>query len=124
MEAQQKEPGSLVSYFIGFLLSIFLTMAAYIPVSRHVNSGHTDYTHKSVAIFIVSLAVVQLFVQLFFFLHLGREQKPRWRSFSALLAIFFVFIIVIGSIWIMDNLNYRMTPQQMNNYLKNQDGGI
>ena len=32
-----------------------------------------------------------------------------------------VLIIVGGSVWIMNNLNYRMTPQQMEQYLKSQD---
>jgi hypothetical protein len=31
-------------------------------------------------------------------------------------------IIVIGSLWIMSNLNVHMTSQQVNTYLKQQDG--
>jgi cytochrome o ubiquinol oxidase operon protein cyoD len=124
MENKPKASGSFISYFIGYLLSVALTMAAYIPVSRHINSAHHDYTHRSIVIFVISLAIVQLFVQMFFFLHLGREDKPRWRSMAFVLALIVVLIVVVGSLWIMNNLNYRMTPQEMNHYLEDQDGGI
>jgi hypothetical protein len=35
-----------------------------------------------------------------------------------------VLILVFGSIWIMNNLNYRMTPEQINTYMNNQGGGF
>jgi hypothetical protein len=35
-----------------------------------------------------------------------------------------LLIIVIGSLWIMSNLNYRMmgSPSQVNQYIQSQDG--
>jgi hypothetical protein len=33
-----------------------------------------------------------------------------------------VCILVFGSLWIMNNLNYRMTPQQIQSYMDNQTG--
>lgn len=123
MEEKVKPQGSHVSYFIGFLLSIILTMAAYVPVSRYVASGHAQYSKLSLTIFIIALAIVQLFVQLVFFLHLAREKKPRWRSAAFVLALIFVFIVVAGSLWIMNNLNYRMTPKEMQQYMRDQASG-
>lgn len=123
MEEPVKPQGSHLSYFAGFLLSIILTMAAYIPVSRYVSSGHASYSKLPLTIFIIILAIVQLFVQLIFFLHLAREKKPRWRSTAFVLALIFVFIVVAGSLWIMNNLNYRMTPKQMQQYMKDQASG-
>jgi len=38
--------------------------------------------------------------------------------------ILVVMILVGGSLWIMKNLNYRMTPEQMNQYMIDQNGGI
>jgi hypothetical protein len=35
-----------------------------------------------------------------------------------------VSILVFGSLWIMGNLNYRMSPQQMNTYMTDQGGGF
>jgi cytochrome o ubiquinol oxidase operon protein cyoD len=68
------------------------------------------------------LALTQLFVQLLFFLHLDRESKPFWNLQVAILAAGVVLILVIGSIWIMNNLNYHMnTPQQIQKYIKDQE---
>ena len=70
------------------------------------------------------LAITQLLVQLVFFLHIDKERKPRWNLAVLLFAALIVFIIVGGSLWIMYHLNYNMSPQQMNQYMLQQDGGI
>ena len=57
---------------------------------------------------LAGLALIQAIVQLFFFLHLGQEAKPRWQLFIFLFMLFIMLIIVIGSIWIMVDLNDRM----------------
>lgn len=118
-----QEPGTYLSYFAGFIISVGLTLAAYVPVSHlvHASSGPD---HLGLTIVVIGLAIVQLLVQLVFFLHLGRESKPRWRSWALVFAVLVVLVIVGGSLWIMNNLDYRMTPQQLNQYLQNQDGGI
>ena len=64
---------------------------------------------------LLSLAAIQLFVQAIFFLHLGKESKPRWNQqlFAFMLAT--VIIIVGGSLWIMANLDYHhqnLNPKQ------------
>ncbi|HEY1835254.1 MAG TPA: cytochrome o ubiquinol oxidase subunit IV [Candidatus Saccharimonadales bacterium] len=112
--------GNLQTYVSGFILSIFLTLAAYVLVTNH---AYSDWT---IALVIAGLAGVQFVVQLLFFLHLGRESRPRWRLLVLSFMLLVVGILVIGSLWIMHSLNYRMTmtPQQVNNYLQDQDGGI
>jgi len=116
--------GSIVSYSIGFGLALLLTIAAYVVTKHHVNSGHVSPSDTAMQVILIVLAVVQLFVQMFFFLHLGRETKPRWRSMAFIFALGVVLIVVVGSVWIMNNLNYRMDPHEINNYLRDQDGGI
>lgn len=111
-------------YVAGFIASIILTLAAYLLTQHHLNTHHAYPSDHAMTILLLGLATVQLFVQLVFFLHLGREGKPRWRLLTFWFGLLVVLLIVIGSIWIMDNLNYRMTSQQMSQYLKNQDGGI
>jgi cytochrome o ubiquinol oxidase operon protein cyoD len=55
---------------------------------------------------------------------LGRESKPRWKFIFLLFALLVVGIVVGGSLWIMNNLNYHMmlSPQQTTQYLNSQDG--
>lgn len=109
---------SVSSYVAGFILSVTLTLIVYLTVVHHALAGNT------LIAFIIALALIQFCVQLFFFLHLGRETKPRWKLLVLGFMVLVVLILVLGSLWIMANLNYRMTPQQINTYMQNQDGGI
>jgi cytochrome o ubiquinol oxidase operon protein cyoD len=113
-----KEGGSMRSYTAGFIISIGLTIAAYLLVAQNILSGW------GLVYAIIGLAVVQLFAQLFFFLHLGRGPNRKWNSVTLILMLIIVFIVVAGSLWIMHNLNYHMSPQQMNLFMRQQDGGI
>ncbi|MEO8105561.1 MAG: cytochrome o ubiquinol oxidase subunit IV [Candidatus Saccharibacteria bacterium] len=109
--------GSLLSYSSGFVLSIILTLAAYQLVVNHLVAGW------ALIFTILGLAVVQLLVQLLFFLHLGRESKPRWNLVVFLFMVLVVVIIAGGSLWIMKNLNYRtMSPAQTKTYLRDHEG--
>jgi cytochrome o ubiquinol oxidase operon protein cyoD len=112
--------GDMKSYTLGFIASLILTAATYALVQLHVSHHH--FSHPLVMVSIFCLAIAQLFVQLVCFLHLGRESRPRWNIMVMLIAVMVVIILVGGSLWIMYNLNTRMTPSQINNYLNKQDG--
>jgi cytochrome o ubiquinol oxidase operon protein cyoD len=93
-----------VPYLVGFGLSLVFTLNAYIAVTQTDKGAMTS----SLFIFLVVLAISQLVVQVFFFLHLGKESKPRWNGLAFITMIMVVLFIVVGSIWIMNNLNYNM----------------
>lgn len=114
--------GSKTSYIIGFILSTILTAIAFWIVKIHLNHHHLYPSDNFLMITLAALAVTQLFVQMVFFLHLSRESKPRWNALALAFAVTVVVILVIGSLWIMSNLNYRMmySPSQINQYLKSQ----
>lgn len=97
--------GSLKSYVIGFFWSIILTLIAYTLVVEQI---FTDWT---LVFAIVALSIVQVIVQLLYFLHLGDEPKPYWNLIVFLFMTLVVVILIGGSLWIMYNLNYRMMPQ-------------
>jgi cytochrome o ubiquinol oxidase operon protein cyoD len=94
--------GTLKSYFIGFLLSIFLTLAAFYLAGNKVLTGFP------LLVAVAALAFLQAIAQLLLFLQLGKETKPRWNLLVLLFMLLIVGIVVIGSLWIMYNLNYRM----------------
>ncbi|MBA3757678.1 cytochrome o ubiquinol oxidase subunit IV [Candidatus Saccharibacteria bacterium] len=108
--------GTTVSYLFGFILSLELTLAAYFLVVNRVLES------RQLILTIMGLGVAQLLVQLVFFLHLGRESKPRWNltvfSFMALVLV----VLVGGSLWIMSNLDYNtMTPTEIETKLLEEE---
>jgi cytochrome o ubiquinol oxidase operon protein cyoD len=116
-QAPEAGRGTLRTYITGFILSVALTLAAYMLVVNH-SLGSLWLTAA-----IVALAILQLGVQLFFFLHLGRESKPRWNLTVFSFALIVVLILVFGSLWIMNNLNYNMmTPTQTDQSIIKDEG--
>lgn len=112
----------IISYSVGFLSSIFLTVGAYALAVN--DSLRTTLSPALFAVVLSILASIQLIVQLIFFLHLGDEARPRWKLMSFLFAFTVLFIIVIGSLWIMFDLNSRMmmSPTDMIKYMNRQTG--
>lgn len=104
---QTSDHRALVSYITGFVLSIFLTLVAYGIVTKHVDSLHSDFSHRSIMYAVLVLAMTQFIVQIVFFLHLGRESKPRWNQIALYFMVMVVTVLVAGTLWIMDNLDYR-----------------
>ncbi|HKX24447.1 MAG TPA: cytochrome o ubiquinol oxidase subunit IV [Candidatus Saccharimonadales bacterium] len=111
-----KDKRTLINYIIGFILSLLLTCTAYLVVTNQLLAGGV-----LVAI-IIGLAIAQVLVQLFFFLHLGHETKPRWKLVTLLFMLVVLFILVFGSLWIMQNLDYNMMPEhQVEEYMIEQN---
>lgn len=98
------------------MLSIVLTFAAYFAVVEHI------FENQVLVLAIMALALAQFFVQLFFFLHLGKEEKPRWNAVTLFSTISIILIVVVGSLWIMYHLDYNMTPDEMNAYILEDEG--
>jgi cytochrome o ubiquinol oxidase operon protein cyoD len=99
---KMERPGKLEAYITGFILSIVLTLVAYFMVAANLASGFP------LVLALGALAFAQVVVQLVFFLHLGEEPSPPWNLFVFLFMVLMVLIIVLGTLWIMYNLNYLM----------------
>jgi cytochrome o ubiquinol oxidase operon protein cyoD len=104
-------------YVVGFALSLVFTLNAYVAVTQAQNGLTT-----SLFVLLVILAIAQLAVQVFFFLHLGRESKPRWNALAFITMIMVVLFIVVGSIWIMNNLNYNMMGEHAAEMIVEDEG--
>jgi cytochrome o ubiquinol oxidase operon protein cyoD len=109
------------SYFIGFGISLGLTLLAFLTAMMQVDSGGTAYAKTELLVGLVILAVIQLVVQLIFFFHLGHESKPRLNTVSFLFMLMVVGIIGFGSLWIMYNLNYNMMPHEVEQYIEHEE---
>ena len=102
-------------YAAGFVTSIALTVLAYLVAT------HGTANKNVLAIALGAMAIIQFIVQMLLFLHVGEERGPRWKLAMMFMMLTVVLILVGASIWIMNNLNYRMTPQQVQQYMQSQD---
>ena len=109
-------------YILGFLLSLALTLVAFSLVEQHRHSGHRWGGHGYLLMSVSALAVLQIIVQVRYFLHLGKEEaQPHYKSVAFVYTFIMVLFIVGGSLWIMNNLNYNMmSPMQMDAYMSDK----
>ena len=105
-------------YIVGFVASLAFTLGAYLSITHHI------FARRELIVLITILALAQFLTQLIFFLHLLDERGPRWKLLVFFSMIGVVLILVVGSLWIMNNLNYHMSLQQMYQYLNNQSDGL
>lgn len=93
---------------ISYLVSIALTFVIYFFAVK-------DFLILNpLAFTLVGFALAQAIVQLIFFFQIGNEEKPRWNLLSLLFTIMVIVIIIGGSIWIMNNVNYNLMPPMPN----------
>ncbi len=112
----------IVSYTVGLILALLLTVAAFSLVFAHVGNAAGALPRITLIVAVLTLAMVQLAVQLIFFLHLGRGKDARWNSAAFGTTFFAILVVLLASVWIMGHLNYNMTPEQMNQYIIDQSG--
>ncbi|WP_100550454.1 cytochrome o ubiquinol oxidase subunit IV [Caedibacter taeniospiralis] len=94
--------GTYRTYITGFVLSVIITVIAFTLV------GCKAFPPIGLYVSVVVLALIQLYVQLVFFLHLSTDSKARWNMISFVFAVIVVLILVIGTLWIMFNLYSMM----------------
>jgi len=98
---------TLRSYITGFALSLTLTLVPFVLVLYHILGRGALFAG------IVASALLQLVIQLGFFLHVSLDASGRPRLFSFLFTAVMVLIVVLGSLWIMHDLNYFMMDPVM-----------
>lgn len=94
--------GTKTTYAIGFIGSLLLTLIAFALVYFDLMTG------RNLAYMLGGLAFTQAVIQLRYFLHLGEEGAPFWETWIFAFMLLILLIVVIGSLWIMFDLNERM----------------
>lgn len=107
---QTAREATISSYVVGFALSILLTLAAFALVYAHTVWSHTLFSQTVLYSSLLVCALVQLFVQIFFFLH-GGKSKGHWNQTALAFALVVVTILVAGTLWIMQNLQHGNMPE-------------
>jgi len=94
--------GSVKTYMTGFILSVILTVIPFWMVMSGTAS------HAAILGTVLVTAVVQILVHLVCFLHMNTKSDEGWNMTAFVFTVIIIAILVVGSIWIMWNLNYNM----------------
>lgn len=121
MKTSEAYGRAVARYLLGAASAAILTIAIYVVVASGSVANHTV-----AAAIILVVAAVQFCLQIFFFLPVTSKRGPSWRLHSLWFVVLTLLIIVVGSLWIMKNLDYNMgmSPEQMREYMlkENQKG--
>ena len=99
-----------VSYVIGLALALILTGVSFWVASTSAIWG------PGVAMGLVVLAIAQMGVHLVFFLHITSGPDNTNNVLALAFGVLIVFLVMIGTIWIMAHMAANMgpTPEMMN----------
>nr|CBI80167.1 Cytochrome o ubiquinol oxidase protein cyoD (modular protein) [Bartonella sp. 1-1C] len=104
MYDKNHEP-SIGSYLVGFILAVLFTLGSFIPVMYGLLDSWAISTK---VIYLIGMALIQIIVQIVFFLHLNSGPDARWNLTALLFTAMCAFIIIGGTWWAISHLNYNM----------------
>ena len=94
----------MLVYTIGLVLAILLTATSFWVANTSLLWG------PGVPMGLVVLAIAQMGVHLVFFLHIKTAPDNTNNVLALAFGILIVFLVIVGSLWIMKNLNDNMMP--------------
>jgi cytochrome o ubiquinol oxidase operon protein cyoD len=89
---------------LGLGFSVILTVGAFVLANTNLIYG------PAIPVALLVLAVAQMGVHLVFFLHITTGPDNTNNVLALAFGILVVFLIVAGSVWIMNHLNANMMP--------------
>jgi len=100
----------VTAYTIGLALALILTGVSFWVASTSVLWG------PGVAVGLVVLAIAQMGVHLVFFLHITSGPDNTNNVLALAFGVLIVFLVMVGTIWIMAHMNANMgvSPELMN----------
>ena len=109
MGSQQAAHGTtqftLRTYLTGFFVAVVLTAIPFwVVMARPIDSALVS------AVVVVILAVAQIYVHTFAFLHVNTREQGGWTLIAYVFTTVLVLITIAGSLWIMMHLNSNMMP--------------
>ena len=94
----------LLGYLVGLGLAVLLTVVSFVV------AGTNLVWAPSIPVALAVLAVAQMGVHLVFFLHITSGPDSTNNVMALAFGVLIVFLLIVGSIWIMDHLNHNMMP--------------
>ncbi len=94
------------SYLIGLALSVLATAVAFfLP-------GTMLVWQPSIPAALIVLAIAQIGVHIVFFLHITTRPDSVNNVMALAFGVFVVFVLIVGSVWIMSHLDHNMIPME------------
>ena len=93
-----------VAYVIGLALALILTGVSFWVASTGTLWG------PGVAVGLIVLAIAQMGVHLVFFLHITSGPDNTNNILALAFGVLIVFLVMIGTIWIMTHMDANMAP--------------
>lgn len=105
------------TYVGSFAVIVVLILIAFSAVELKLLAG------AGLVALLLILATVQLVLQLKVFLEVGDEKPPHYIKWGVVYTFAMMLVVVLGSIWIMNNMNYNMhfSPEQMKEFMLKQN---
>ena len=103
-EAQGRASSEVLVYTTGLFLAILLTATSFWVANTSLLWG------PGVPLGLAVLAIAQMGVHLVFFLHINTAPDNTNNVLALAFGILIVFLVIAGSLWIMNNLNDNMMP--------------
>jgi cytochrome o ubiquinol oxidase operon protein cyoD len=94
----------VVGYLTGLALAILLTATSFFV------AGTDLVWQPSIPVALAMLAIAQMGVHLVFFLHITTGPDNTNNVLALAFGVLIVLLVMVGSLWIMANLNHDMMP--------------
>ena len=97
---------SIAGYTLGLTLALGLTATSFWAASTHTLWA------PGIPIGLCVLAIAQMGIHLVFFLHITTGPDNTNNVLALAFGVLIVFLVVVGSLWIMAHLNHNMIPME------------
>src|SRR6201988_3548271 len=101
---EQEPTASDLSYTAGLGVAILATIASFVVSQTNLLWA------PGISVGLIVLAFTQIGVHLVFFLHLGSSPDSTNNILALAFGVLIVFLVIIGSVWIIANLNSNTMP--------------
>jgi cytochrome o ubiquinol oxidase subunit IV len=96
----------IFGYLVGLGLATLITVVAFFIDRTTLVWG------PSIPIALMVLAIAQMGVHLVFFLHITTGPESANNVLALTFGVLIVFLLIVGSLWIMAHLNHNMMPME------------
>ena len=103
-EADAELASPFLIYTIGLVLAVILTATSFWVANTSLLWG------PGVALGLAVLAIAQMGVHLVFFLHIGTGADNTNNVLALAFGVLIVFLVMVGTIWIMAHMDANMAP--------------